>query len=75
MFLIYIQNNSIKKIIARTGRLAFLRPLGAAAEQRAGDAKHQAGNQREHHVVGGKQAIRLADQIERVRALDQARHP
>ena len=60
---------------ARSGWLVFLRPLGAAAEQRAGGAKHQSGNQCEHHVVGGKQAVRLANQIERVRALDQARHP
>ena len=56
-------------------RLGFLSPLRAATEQRAGSAENHAGNQCERHVIGGKQTVGFTDQIERVRALDQRRHP
>ena len=56
-------------------RLGFLSPLRASTEQCAGSAENHAGNQCERHVIGGKQTVGFTDQIERVRALDQRRHP
>ena len=56
-------------------RLVLLGPLRTAAEQRSGNSQNQSRNKREHHVVRREQPIGLAQNIERMRAFDERRHP